>query len=253
MQENLLNDLKYASRLIHKTADLMQEISKLKSQLKKNVEYFDVSPKHILYTVLMVLAVGYVLCWTNITFPLMVVIDILVRDGNLTEFLTAVIVGGAIAYFTIKEHNKKCAKKNETIDQQNKSVNQKIDATLLELAKVQEEYAKNCASWFPKNYCCVAAVDSFIYNIENYRADNLKEAVNLYEEELHRRRMEDSQKKILDSQNAMLNNQRQMIDQQNYANILAQSSLNAQRDTNAQLADLRNRVNNARVDVYVHN
>lgn len=252
MQENLLSNLNYASRLIHKTSDLMQKIAQLEKQFKKKKLYFKETPRHILYAFLIILFSGIIIDLTPINFPVRVIVGNIFGSGMLAYLFLYAIPGGIVFYFLLKYMNKQCDKENQKINQYNENLKKKIEPILQELSKVQSEYAQNCASWYPKNYCCVAAVDSFVYNVSNYRADNLKEAINLYEEELHRRRMESSQEKILNNQNAMMNNQKQMINQQNYANILAEASLDEQRNTNERLEDIKNRIQDVRIDVHVH-
>ena len=76
----------------------------------------------------------------------------------------------------------------------------KENAVLVDLQNVQVVYRDKLASWYPENYCSVDAVEFFYNSIKNYRADNLKEAINLYETALHQRRVEDTQKQALQEQ-----------------------------------------------------
>lgn len=105
-------------------------------------------------------------------------------------------------YFAHKKN-----KKNEQIEEQNKQIvanneQLKIQAQniLNELQQVQIVYQERLSSWYPVNYCSVDAVEFFYNAINNYRADNLKEAINLYETHLHQQRVETNQQKALNQQ-----------------------------------------------------
>lgn len=86
------------------------------------------------------------------------------------------------------------------IDQENQSLQTKEKEILVDLQNVQATYREKIASWYPENYCSVDAVEFFFDVVKNYRADNLKEAINLYETALHQKRVEDTQKQALKEQ-----------------------------------------------------
>lgn len=88
---------------------------------------------------------------------------------------------------------------------------QKLDdmnTQLQELYAYRKELAKERAattlSLLPPKYTYLEAIDFFIDVIVNLRADSMKEAVNLYEEHLHRQRMEAAQNKLAEQQAKML-------------------------------------------------
>lgn len=56
----------------------------------------------------------------------------------------------------------------------------------------------------PPKYIYLEAIDYFVDVIINMRADSIKEAVNLYEEHLHRERMETTQHQIAEQQGKIL-------------------------------------------------
>ena len=97
-----------------------------------------------------------------------------------------------------------CKIKNKSIDKQNEQIR-----TTNETAKVQEQQVVNeieqiqqayhdRVSWgYPGDYCSVDAAEFFYNAIKNYRADSIKEAINLYENTLHQRRMERNQKQAI--------------------------------------------------------
>lgn len=79
--------------------------------------------------------------------------------------------------------------KNELIGQRKDLIRSKAMATL---------------SLLPPKYIYLAAIDYFIDVVTNMRADTIKEAVNLYEEHLHRQRMEAAQNKLNEQQDKIL-------------------------------------------------
>lgn len=108
---------------------------------------------------------------------------------------------------------------------------QKLDgmnAQLLELRtyrkELTQEKAASTLSLLPPKYTYLEAIDFFIDAVVNLRADSMKEAVNLYEEHLHRQRMEAAQNKLADQQDKMLQLQRE---NQALLNSISQSSQSA--------------------------
>lgn len=108
---------------------------------------------------------------------------------------------------------------------------QKLDdmnAQLQELHAYRKEQVQEKAaatlSLLPPKYTYLEAIDFFIDMIVNLRADSMKEAVNLYEEHLHRQRMEAAQNKLVDQQAKMLQLQRE---NQALLNSISQSSQSA--------------------------
>lgn len=58
-------------------------------------------------------------------------------------------------------------------------------------------------SWYPEDYMTSEAAGFFYSVLSNGRADTFKEATNLYEEECHRRRIENSQQEMVRNQQVM--------------------------------------------------
>lgn len=88
-----------------------------------------------------------------------------------------------------------------------------LNAQLQELRTYRKELAQEKAastlSLLPPKYTCLEAIDFFIDVIVNLRADSMKETVNLYEEHLHRQRMEAAQNKLAEQQAKMLHLQQE--------------------------------------------
>ncbi len=80
----------------------------------------------------------------------------------------------------------------------------------LEVLLNNEGYV-NIAKFIPDDYLHLHAINWFKTAVVNMRADSLKEAINLYEEMLHKQRLEDMQKEQIEIANASLNAQQQQI------------------------------------------
>lgn len=86
-----------------------------------------------------------------------------------------------------------------------------------EMQKIRQ-IANEQLTWYPRNYCYSEAVDFFIDAIQNFRADSLKEAINLYIEEQRHRQLLLNQQKIA-------NQQQQIARQQQISNVLSTANL----------------------------
>ena len=48
-------------------------------------------------------------------------------------------------------------------------------------------YTQEVAPWYPPAYCYVDAAEFLLQAVQNYRADTMKEAMNLYEDTMHKK------------------------------------------------------------------
>lgn len=93
--------------------------------------------------------------------------------------------------------------KNKNIQPENKSITKskgykKAKEELKDQPEIhQTVVASNAQQRIPKSYTHIHALRSMFNYLYNQRADNLKEAINLYETESHQARMEGQQKQIL--------------------------------------------------------
>lgn len=111
-----------------------------------------------------------------------------------------IAVGCIVVKFIYKKLNEKIDADNQQIMSENEQIKAQEQAVLSDLQQVQTAYRERVGYWYPDNYCSVDAAE-FIYNaVKNYRVDNLKEAINLYETALHQKRVEDTQKQALQQQ-----------------------------------------------------
>lgn len=65
---------------------------------------------------------------------------------------------------------------------------------------MQQRWAEEVAPWYPMDYDNIEAVDFFFAAVRNHRAATVQEMVNLYETEMHQRRMEAGQRQMLNQQ-----------------------------------------------------
>lgn len=107
--------------------------------------------------------------------------------------------------------------------------------TLNELQQLQNVYRERISPWYPIDYCSIDTAE-FLYNaINNYRADSLKEAINLYETTFHQQRVE--------------SNQKQALRQQTLSNLLSAGSLVMQGATLGAINSQTSAINNQTASV----
>lgn len=226
-KEDLQEKLKEAVSVIGQLSNVQQKLNEARSQykqLKKNKKMTIIAKACIVITFLLGL--------------MGVIVSFQYDEVEMTvASLVAVIVWIAIVFAFFKVIN---ILRNRAVDNYNKMATEGNEAAqiqeqsaLKELQKLQIVYQERLASWYPENYCCLDAAEFFYDAVKNYRADNLKEAVNLYETTLHQRRVED--------------NQKQAIRQQKLNNLLTIGNLAMQTATlgaiNNQTASLQNAMN----------
>ena len=158
-------------------------------------------------------------------FMIYVLVSMILRFdiAMIIIFIIEIIVG----LYIIKRLNAKIAEKNAAIESYNQGVLSEYNVTVQQINKMQTELAKIIDGWYPPSYCYFEAVDFFISAITNYKADNIKEAVNLFDTAEHRQRMENCQQQLVQgqrmliaSQNQIIEGQKVLIQQQKFTNML---------------------------------
>ena len=89
------------------------------------------------------------------------------------------------------------------------------------------------SSWYPKNYYSLNAVNYFISAVENFRADSVKEMVNLFEAAKEHEILIKAQTEINNSLKQQTLNQEKINKQLQYANVLNIANLFLQAGTQA--------------------
>lgn len=112
---------------------------------------------------------------------------------------------------------------NEKITIYNQQIEEEMKPLLQELKAIKNQY-RSIGVTVPKRYSATATLKQILALLKDGRADSWSGAVNLYEEELSRQRMENDLRAIQNSQNrAMRQNndmQQQMLANQQLTNIL---------------------------------
>ena len=109
-------------------------------------------------------------------------------------------VAGIICAIIIRAKNKSVRRNNARIEKKNWALFMQYREQMEYYNHYQLQLAELTRGWFPPNYLTYDCVNFFIDALENWRADNLKELVNLYAQEMHNRRMEEMQNSVVRQQ-----------------------------------------------------
>ena len=185
-REELLNGLNDAVSIIRQLSNIQNRLNQVRGQYK------NLKPNKKIGKLLKGL---FVLCVLSCVMMLL--------QMNIWGLITGIIqvaVGCIVVKFIYKKINEKIDADNQQIVAENEQIKAQEQAVLNDLQKVQIAYRERVSYWYPDNYCTVDAVEFFHNAVKNYRADSLKEAINLYETALHQRRVENTQKQALQEQ-----------------------------------------------------
>ena len=207
-KEELVSGLQYALNLMKETANLQNKRTNLQSQ------YFRLdrlrepwSKRKLLGTSILVGLAAMIL-----TPDIAQRIGISVISGGIAntavgkvllvvfEFVylyCSIPIGILCAISLPKVVNRSIAKKNKIIKASNEEVKQKNqiienseNEVIQQLRNINKQYAEEILPWYPSDYCYINAAESFLHYVKNFRADNMKEAINIFLDEAHKRKME---------------------------------------------------------------
>lgn len=184
-------------------------------------------------TIILVVCIGIIVLlrdkkskWKNLAYIVLVLIvgvhlyDLIrFREFLLLAFSLIVVI--PVLFLSIRTVNKRVDIKNEEISHFNQDLQRQYDETVEEIDALREELWQMSGSWFPKDYYSIEAVNSFISDLENHRADSIKEAVLQLDNREYRKRMLASQQAILDIERKELINMQSMRQELRYANLLS--------------------------------
>lgn len=184
-------------------------------------------------TIILVVCIGIIVLlrdkkskWKNLAYIVLVLIvgvhlyDLIrFREFLLLAFSLIVVI--PVLFLSIRTVNKRVDIKNEEISHFNQDLQRQYDETVEEIDALREELWQMSGSWFPKDYYSIEAVNSFINDLENHRADSIKEAVLQLDNREYRKRMLASQQAILDIERKELINMQSMRQELRYANLLS--------------------------------
>ncbi len=200
---------------MHRVVNLQNRINQLTTQFAKKTERK--TKRHpVLYAI-----GGFLIAFTLITSTPLCALTYpftlpfyatggpdLQRDvWNAINLIVSAVIG-VILYKVIAKtadtsrahRNVRIDKSNAQVEANNQALAQSIEQTKQEIFSVQQRWAAEVASWYPMDYDNIAAVDFFLSAVRNHRATTVQEMVNLYETEMHQRRMEAGQQKLLNQQ-----------------------------------------------------
>lgn len=189
-REELLGGLNDAVSVIRKLANIQQRLNQVRSQYRSEIPNKKLGKVAKLAIVIIAAACIYMCFTALLSFDIF---------GLIYSLLEGAVVCGIIIGVNILK-NKKIDSDNEEIAVRNEALKKQEQPILEELRQVQIAYQERVGYWYPDNYCSVEAAEFFYDVIKNFRADNIKEAINLYETTLHQRRVEDNQKQAIKQQ-----------------------------------------------------
>lgn len=138
----------------------------------------------------------------------------------LPAFIVLFVIAGIISAVIITTKNKSVRHANAISEKRNTELHIQYAEHRQICDSYQNELVALTQGWFPQSYLSADCIDFFIESMENWRADDIKELTNLYEQEMHNRRMEEMQNTVIQQNKKMINQQAEMIRQQKVANVL---------------------------------
>lgn len=214
-QTNLLPGITTAHDLMHQVVGLQNRINQLTTQFAAKTE--KKTKRHpLLYAVL-----GFLIAFTlitstplkAITYPITLPffatggMELQIMVWNVVNLVISVIIGAVLYKVIARTADKSRTQRNAAIDQGNAQVEannqalaRSIEQTKQEIFAVQQRWAAEVAPWYPMDYDNIEAVDFFLSAVRNHRVTTVQEMVNLYETEMHQRRMEAGQQQMIKQQ-----------------------------------------------------
>ena len=152
--------------------------------------------------------------------------------------ITLILLGVSIVatYFIIQNKlelmiafvNKGIRNKNEQNLRDYQAVvaeNQRLELAYQQEGRLMENFRNQAVvigqGWYPKDYYALDAVNYLIHAFNNFKADNIKEAINLYDTYLDRAARRAFEAEMIELEKEQIINQERMIKLQEHANILS--------------------------------
>lgn len=103
--------------------------------------------------------------------------------------------------------------------------NQRLELAYQQEGRLMENFRNQAVAigqgWYPKDYYALDAVNYLIHSFNNFKADNIKEAINLYDTYLDREARRAFEAEMIELEKEQIINQERMIKLQEHANILS--------------------------------
>lgn len=216
-RENLLKGLQGAQSLMNQIISLQNQLGEIQTHIKVELKHRKPLNKVIPCVACIILCFSIMTSgFVRMTLGLAIVLALQPLVGgdnnaimvlNIINTVSSVGLGIIIGRLIGKFFVKRTEKENLAIDRQNNEIreyNRQVAAHMEQqkqkIYAVQHRYAQEILSWYPQNYCTLDAVEFFINAVANYRASTIQEMVNLYEDHLHKCRMEEGQQQMLKQQ-----------------------------------------------------
>ncbi|HEM3705789.1 TPA: hypothetical protein U1C94_002153 [Streptococcus suis] len=119
----------------------------------------------------------------------------------------------------IEENDMRIAEYTRQIER-NKEIVQEKRQCELELSQAAQALSVFGQDWYPKDYYFLDAVDFFIASVENFKADTIKELVNLYDDTKYKATQLAYQAEMLRLQHEQYINSERMVELLRYNNYL---------------------------------
>ncbi|HEM3614107.1 TPA: hypothetical protein U1C34_002156 [Streptococcus suis] len=119
----------------------------------------------------------------------------------------------------IEENDMRIAEYTRQIER-NKEIVQEKRQCELELSQAAQALSVFGQGWYPKDYYFLDAVDFFIASVENFKADTIKELVNLYDDTKYKATQLAYQAEMLRLQHEQYINSERMVELLRYNNYL---------------------------------
>lgn len=228
-REELLQRLYGAKDIIEEAERITRKYYKIKGELLPEKTY---SPSRDVLSGIMTFIIFGVMFLISgffiLAFLLIMATDKSFTKTGIVMILIALAVDAVLAIvlrkdkaFRNERHKNReivIAKQNEEIERYNLQVLEKAEAVNREMEEIQKIAGQRIYGWYPPNYMYSDAVIFFIEAIQNFKANNIQEAVNLYDRKL----FEDEQ---LEIQRGISEMQREQNRLQKIQNVLSAGNL----------------------------
>lgn len=134
-------------------------------------------------------------------------------------------VTALVISYTIRKKNAQVAVNNAAINRHNIETRARYDVVTEELQMLIDEMFNQTSAWYPQSYYSLNAVQFFINVVENYRADSIKEMVNLFEATREQENMKRAQEDIIRNLQQQTLNQEKINRQLQFANVMNIASM----------------------------
>lgn len=104
--------------------------------------------------------------------------------------------------------------------ERNKEIMQEKEQCELERSQTAQALSVFGQGWYPKDYYFIDAVDFFIASLENFKADNIKELVNLYDDTQYKATQLAYQAEMFQLQQEQYINSKRMVELLRYNNYM---------------------------------